>query len=144
MIRRLVPVYAAPALPWLARLEWKPAGGRPGCWAMLDVWPAGMPLAPIFDAVAPMFPARRRSKTMLSRLVPGQVIEPHRDYHEGRNRVRIHVPLLTNPAALFTCGGETVHMAAGWAWEIDPTEEHGVVNGGATDRVHLFWNQVPL
>ena len=36
----------------------------------------------------------------------------------GARIVRIHVPIITDPKVLFTCGDETVHMARGECWTV--------------------------
>ena len=81
--------------------------------------------------------------TVLSRLVPHQHIEPHRDGHDGHCEARIHVPLTTNTGAVFIVGHEAFHMEVGMAYVIDPREIHAVANGGKADRVHLIFNAVP-
>lgn len=91
-----------------------------------------------------------RSRFM--RLEPGCEVPLHCDtnYH-WHSRVRIHVPVITDPAVIFHCGDEQVHMAAGECWIFDAWRLHKVVNASAVSRVHLvfdtagssrFWNTV--
>ena len=79
-------------------------------------------------------------------------VPEHRDvnYH-WYNRVRIHIPVLTNPDVLFHCGDTHVHMQAGDAWIFDSWQKHRVENTSDDFRVHLvidtagssqFWNMV--
>jgi hypothetical protein len=79
-------------------------------------------------------------------------VPEHRDvnYH-WYNRVRIHVPILTNPDVLFYCGDTHVHMAAGETWIFDSWKKHKVENNSDENRVHLvidtagstkFWEMV--
>lgn len=63
------------------------------------------------------------------------------NYH-WRTHTRIHVPLITTPDVLFTCGGETVHMAPGECWTFDSFLPHTVANGGASKRIHLVLDTV--
>ena len=65
-------------------------------------------------------------------------VPEHRDvnYH-WYNRVRIHVPILTNPDVLFYCGDTHVHMAAGETWIFDSWKKHRVENNSGENRVHL-------
>jgi hypothetical protein len=63
------------------------------------------------------------------------------NYH-WRTHVRIHVPLITTPEVLFTCDGETVHMAPGECWTFDSFRSHTVANGGSRKRVHLVIDTV--
>lgn len=91
-------------------------------------------------------------RSRLMRLGPGASVPPHSDVNYcWFHRVRIHIPVTTSPAVSFSCGGQTVHMAAGEAWVFDNWREHAVHNGGDADRVHLvvdttgnaaFWNMV--
>ncbi len=62
----------------------------------------------------------------------------HRDinYH-WYNRVRIHIPIITNPDVLFYCGDTHVHMAAGESWIFDSWKPHRVENRWSENRVHL-------
>ncbi len=90
------------------------------------------------------------SRSRLMRLAAGASVPEHCDlnYH-WFNRVRVHIPVRTDPAVSFTCDGQTVHMAAGEVWLFDNWRLHHVHNGSAFDRVHLvadtmgsaaFWN----
>ena len=82
--------------------------------------------------------------TCLSRLIPGQTIKPHRDFHDNGCRVRIHAPLVSNEHCVIRCGADKSIMLPGFLYAIDPTEEHETVNNGKTDRIHLFWNMVGI
>ena len=79
-------------------------------------------------------------------------VPEHRDinYH-WYSRVRIHVPIITNPDVLFYCGDTHVHMIAGESWIFDSWKPHRVENGSNENRVHLvidtagsskFWQMV--
>ena len=138
--RRLCGIDAWALRQQLDQLVW--VSGGPGIYAMIDKYPADLPVQPIFDRLLGHYLGRRRGMTLFSRLVPGQYIPPHRDGHDGHCKVRIHVPLSTNPACVFVVGGDAFHMAVGSAYVIDPTEVHSAVNGGASDRVHLIFNAV--
>ena len=76
----------------------------------------------------------------------------HRDvnYHWW-SRVRIHIPILTNPDVLFYCSNTHVHMAPGETWIFDSWQKHHVENNSNQFRVHLvidtagspkFWRMV--
>ena len=80
------------------------------------------------------------------------VVPEHRDvnYH-WYSRVRIHIPVITNPDVLFHCGDTHVHMAAGETWIFDSWKKHRVENASDQNRVHLvidtagsakFWEMV--
>ena len=55
---------------------------------------------------------------------------------------RMHLPIITNEQNLFSVGDSEVHMKAGELWEINNRREHGVVNGGSEDRIHLIVDYV--
>ena len=85
--------------------------------------------------VSPEFP-----KVMLARLAAGHVIDPHRD-GAGSNLLthKIHVPVQTNPGAIFSSAGEERHLALGHAYEVNNIARHSVRNEGAQDRIHLVF-----
>jgi hypothetical protein len=78
------------------------------------------------------------SRSRLMRLAPGAGVPEHADinYH-WHTRVRLHIPVFTQPAVRFHCDGETVHMAAGEAWIFDNWRRHHVENKASADRIHL-------
>lgn len=78
------------------------------------------------------------SRSRLMRLAPGATVPPHADinYH-WFSRVRLHIPVHTDPAVAFHCGGEQVHMAAGEAWVFDNWRPHRVENPTDIERIHL-------
>jgi len=91
-------------------------------------------------------------RSRLMGLAAGCAVPEHRDinYH-WYNRVRIHVPVITNPDVLFYCGDTHVHMQAGETWIFDSWKPHRVENGSDENRVHLvidtsgssnFWKMV--
>lgn len=62
----------------------------------------------------------------------------HRDTEEKIYAVRLHVPIITNPACFFETRTEREHLAAdGSAYFIYVNREHRVVNNGTEDRMHL-------
>lgn len=75
------------------------------------------------------------------RLEPGHGVPPHVDMqYYWRSHSRVHIPVVTDPAVRFHCGGESVHMAAGEAWTFDNWREHQVVNETGVRRVHLTFD----
>jgi Aspartyl/Asparaginyl beta-hydroxylase len=91
-------------------------------------------------------------RSRLMGLRAGGEVPQHVDSHYyWRTHWRIHIPVITNPQVLFSCGPETVHMQPGECWLFDSFRWHRVVNGGTEQRVHLvldtvgggaFWNHV--
>jgi len=83
------------------------------------------------------------SRSRLMGLGPGAQVPVHVDarYH-WRTHLRIHIPIITNPKVLFTCGDETIHMAAGECWLFDSFRWHRVENNWTERRVHLVLDTV--
>jgi hypothetical protein len=82
-------------------------------------------------------------RSRLMGLGAGGEVPLHLDSHYyWRTHWRIHIPVITNPAVSFMCGGETVHMAAGECWMFDSFRQHRVQNGGSEQRIHLVLDTV--
>ncbi len=91
-------------------------------------------------------------RSRLMALDPGSEVSRHVDFnYHWLTRVRIHIPVVTNPDVIFYCGDEHVHMEAGSCWIFDSWRHHRVVNGGSERRTHLvldtagsstFWRMV--
>jgi len=82
-------------------------------------------------------------RSRLMGLGRGQSVPEHIDIeYYWRTHVRVHIPIITNPEVAFSCGGETVHMAAGECWVVDTFENHKVHNRGAEQRIHLVLDTV--
>lgn len=95
----------------------------------------------IMDVMARIGAVWGRSRLM--RLAPGAMVPPHIDTnYYWRTHLRLHIPVTTNPDVTFTCGGESVHMAAGECWVFDTWQPHRVVNKGSETRVHLVLDTV--
>ncbi|HUP68005.1 MAG TPA: aspartyl/asparaginyl beta-hydroxylase domain-containing protein [Sphingomicrobium sp.] len=76
-------------------------------------------------------------------LGPGAEVPEHIDAsYYWRTHLRIHIPVITNPGVIFTCGGTPVHMAAGECWAFDSFRLHDVQNKGSEQRVHLVIDTV--
>jgi hypothetical protein len=57
-------------------------------------------------------------------------------------RVRVHVPIVTQPTVRFDCGGASVNMAAGECWIFDTWRPHRVINDAEASRIHLVVDTV--
>ncbi len=75
----------------------------------------------------------------LMRLAPGSVIKEHadNDLSVECGTVRFHIPVVTNPHVEFYLNRERVVLEAGSCWYLRLADPHSVINGGATDRVHM-------
>lgn len=91
-------------------------------------------------------------RTRLMRLAGQAEVSRHVDQgYYWAERVRVHVPIMTQPSVRFECGDQAVHMAEGECWIFDTWREHRVLNQGDQARVHLvadtiggerFWRHV--
>lgn len=115
----------------------------PRIYSTYPVWTIWKPyLQPIFDSIVtqynfinPVYP-----KVMLARLAAGHCIDKHTD-GAGSNLVthKIHLPIQTNPKALFTANGVMMHLEEGYAYEVNNVAPHSVENQGDEDRIHLIF-----
>lgn len=77
-------------------------------------------------------------RSRLMKLATGAEVAQHVDFnYHWYTRVRIHVPIITNPQVTFYCADEHVHMQAGQCWIFDSWRRHRVTNASAEDRIHL-------
>ena len=82
-------------------------------------------------------------RSRLMRVDGGECVEPHVDIHYyWHDRVRVHIPIVTDPAVRFSCDGSEVHMAAGEVWLLDTWRVHSVINASPTARIHLVFDTV--
>lgn len=82
-------------------------------------------------------------RTRLMRLAGQAEVTRHVDQgYYWTDRVRVHVPIVTQPTVRFECGGETIHMAAGECWIFDTWREHRVENDATQSRIHLVVDTV--
>ena len=82
-------------------------------------------------------------RMILVKLLTNGSIPHHVDQGETLSKShRMHLPIITNEQNLFSVGDTEVHMKPGELWEINNRREHGVVNGGSEDRIHLIVDYV--
>ncbi|AUX48691.1 uncharacterized protein SOCE26_102320 [Sorangium cellulosum] len=79
----------------------------------------------------------------LLKLDPNAFLWEHTDYGAQNlsrvPRLRLHVPLKTNPGALIVLPSRSVHMKSGFLWKLTPHQaRHGACNLGAEERIHLI------
>lgn len=58
------------------------------------------------------------------------------------DRVRVHVPIVTQPTVRFECGDAAINMAAGECWIFDTWRLHRVLNDADAARIHLVVDTV--
>jgi hypothetical protein len=82
-------------------------------------------------------------RTRLMRLSGQAEVSPHVDTaYYWWQRVRVHVPITTQPTVLFMCGDAEINMAAGECWLFDTWRMHRVINDAERSRVHLVVDTV--
>lgn len=95
----------------------------------------------MMEAMAELGATCGRSRLM--GLGPGGEVPIHVDTnYYWRTHIRVHIPVSTNSQVDFTCGDQTVHMAAGECWIFDTFRKHRVENRGQEQRVHLVLDTV--
>jgi hypothetical protein len=83
-------------------------------------------------------------RAMAAKLLPGEVITPHRDSHPSFHHAhRIHIPLKTSARVRFTVAGRPCKMEVGQAYEINNQKTHSVMNKGNEERIHFIFDYVP-
>jgi hypothetical protein len=91
-------------------------------------------------------------RTRLMKLIGQAEVTEHADInYYWRERVRVHVPILTRPSVRFLCGEAEVNMRPGECWIFDTWRRHRVLNNADDERIHLvadtvgsvaFWDRV--
>lgn len=82
-------------------------------------------------------------RTRLMRLAGMAEVKRHVDQgYYWAERVRVHVPIVTQPTVRFECGDEAINMAAGECWIFDTWRQHRVLNDATASRVHLVVDTV--
>lgn len=94
------------------------------------------------DATMPLVRSLSTEKPynlLLSVIMPGHYIPPHKDAHGHEWLYRIHLPLTTNVFA-FMVMDKPYHMQVGAAYKINTQAEHWLVNMGQTPRIHFMFD----
>lgn len=82
-------------------------------------------------------------RTRLMRLAGQAEVTRHADLgYYWADRVRVHVPIITQPTVRFECGDAAVNMAAGECWIFDTWRPHRVINANDDQRIHLVIDTV--
>lgn len=82
-------------------------------------------------------------RTRLMRLAGQAEVTRHADQgYYWAERVRVHVPIVTQPTVRFECGDAAINMAAGECWIFDTWRQHRVLNDASESRIHLVVDTV--
>ncbi len=104
-------------------------------------------LLPIMESVTALYGYKNGfyPKVMLAKIPGKGFIPPHKDGDiRGFAPHKIHVPLQTNPDCYFFIEGEKFHLKQSVAYEVNNGKQHGVVNSGTTDRIHLIFEYIDI
>lgn len=82
-------------------------------------------------------------RSRLMRLSGHAEVTRHADQgYYWTERVRVHVPIVTQPTVRFECGDAAINMAAGECWIFDTWRQHRVINDAVESRIHLVVDTV--
>lgn len=82
-------------------------------------------------------------RSRLMRLSGHAEVKRHVDHgYYWIERVRVHVPIVTQPTVRFECGDATINMAEGECWLFDTWRQHRVINDAEQSRIHLVVDTV--
>lgn len=95
---------------------------------------------PVIDELMIHFPGCWPYQPMLSAVMPGDEIAPHRDQQHPKWLARVHVPLATNDSSVFGVGVKAYRMQVGRAYKVNTLEIHSVLNSGTTPRIHFMFD----
>ena len=98
-------------------------------------------LLPIMEQAAKKlgYKAYRFPRAMLAWLPAGGEISRHSDGNASHYVHKIHVPLITNPKAIFHVGRQSEHLREGEIVEVNNKRTHSVRNDGDQDRIHFVF-----
>ena len=75
-------------------------------------------------------------RARLMRLSGQAEVKAHVDInYYWRERMRVHVPIVTTPSVRFRCGDEEVHMGRGECWVFDTWRRHQVLQLGCANSL---------
>ena len=76
----------------------------------------------------------------LAKLEVSAFMHEHRDYQELRSvsRLRLHIPVITNPFSSIVIDRTRIHLALGYIWKLNPIHRHAAANFGKEPRVHII------
>lgn len=97
-----------------------------------------------FQYVLNSFQCEKTSVRLMA-LESGGRILPHVDAGGGFDDgvARIHIPIISDAAVIFTIDGEDKHFFPGAAWYMNASCLHAVHNGGSRTRIHLVLDCTP-
>jgi len=83
-------------------------------------------------------------RCVFAKLLPYSKISAHIDDDDYyKNTIRMQIPLVTNPHALFKVNFETYHFKVGEVWALNTGKVHSVMNNHSESRIHLICDYLP-
>lgn len=113
---------------------------RPSMVTDLDWHDFGLRTDDVVGQLMELFPGCSAYQRMLSVVMPDHSIPLHADEQRTSWLCRMHVPLISNPDALFVIDAYGHTLKVGEAYRVNTTAEHAVINTGKTPRIHLMWD----
>lgn len=77
----------------------------------------------------------KSKKWLVTVHTPGTKLVTHQD---ASDKLRIHIPIYTNNYSNWIIDGEEYHMGVGYAYLVNTTLPHSLINAGDSNRVHLY------
>lgn len=77
----------------------------------------------------------KSKKWLVTIHTPGTKLITHQD---SPDKIRVHIPIITNNDSNWIIDGQEYHMEPGWAYLVNTTIPHSVENNGTTNRIHLY------
>lgn len=123
--------------------EWPQQNGpgkplKPAMVTDLDWHYFGAQVMPLVDYLTA--PGTESHQWMLSCVMPGETIPPHKDEQAPNWLYRVHVPLITNPQSKFIVDNTEHQLEVGNVYKVNTLKEHSVINEGAGPRIHFMFD----
>ncbi|MEN2282432.1 aspartyl/asparaginyl beta-hydroxylase domain-containing protein [Algoriphagus sp. SE2] len=91
---------------------------------------------PYISSILELFECNKYS-VRLMKLSSGSEAVKHLDYDLGDNKVRVFVPVFTNPQVTVLLNDSNVELNEGECWYLKLSDRHKFTNEGKTDLIHL-------
>jgi quercetin dioxygenase-like cupin family protein len=99
---------------------------------------------PYFQQVLDSFQCKTTSVRLMA-LEAGGIIHEHTDkgtcFEDGI--ARLHIPIVTDAAVIFTIDDEPIHFSRGDTWYMNASCRHSVHNRSTLPRIHLLLDCIP-
>lgn len=113
---------------------------RPSMMTDLDWHDFGLHTDAIVTDIMERFTGCSAYQRMLSVVMPGHSIAPHRDEQPTSWLCRVHVPLTSNAKSRFIVNNKHYVLFRGSAYRVNTEAVHAVTNDGETPRTHFMFD----